>query len=75
MFGEKFVLILLVTYALGYFGWLGYALNRFSDGPDWFAFQAVFAVFWPINVVVYVPYRLSRWISVDYRIPKNRWDD
>lgn len=58
----------LIIYGIGYPIWLGYAINRFiskhslGDGEE--VFHAFIALLWPICVVVYVPYRIFRWVGV-----------
>jgi hypothetical protein len=59
--------IFWIVYVAGFFGWLGYALNRFCSDPgdpDECSFQIMFAFMWPICVVVYLPYRIFRWLGV-----------
>jgi hypothetical protein len=60
---------LLISYAVGCFVWLGYAINRFCDADAMeFSGQIIeqfcLALVWPFCVVAYLPYRIFRWLGV-----------
>jgi hypothetical protein len=56
-----------IAYAVGYFVWLGYAINRFCycvTNADDVMPQVLLAFLWPGCVAVYLPYRIFRWFGV-----------
>jgi hypothetical protein len=55
-----------IAYAVGYFLWVGYAINRFGDVCDAgiIIINTILALLWPVCVAVYVPYRVFRWVGV-----------
>ena len=59
-------IVLTIIYVVGYPIWLGYGINRFCrDLDDGAVIEQIFiAFFWPICVVVYLPYRVFRWVGV-----------
>lgn len=62
------IILLAAVYVVGYFVWLGYALNRFisrhrlGDGEE--VFHIFMALFWPLCVAGYAPYRIFLWLGV-----------
>ena len=55
-----------IAYCAGYFLWFGYAVNRFCHDPggeEGFV-QACVALFWPLCLAIYLPYRLFQWMGV-----------
>jgi hypothetical protein len=62
------ILWTVIVYAVGYFVWFGYAINRFApehlrwNGEE--VLQALLALMWPICVAFYVPYRIFRGFGV-----------
>lgn len=59
---------ILLLYVTGYVLWFGYAINRFdvvsSNDPYYYILHSVIALFWPIAIALYVPYRMFSFFGV-----------
>lgn len=62
---------LLILYVVGYFIWLGYALNQFINEHEDFGrahlIQIFMAFIWPGFLAGYVSYQIWRRLGIRYR--------